>query len=333
MRSPEIEELPPPIDPRRGWPWDSGSPRLPDRTPGGGPWPRISIVTPSYNQGRFLEEAIRSVLLQGYPDLEYIVIDGRSSDNSVSIIEAYAPWIAHWVSEKDNGQSAAINKGWARCTGEILAWINSDDAYLPGAFGKIAAWFDRNPGLDIVYGDCRMTDEAGRFIQNAPTREFALEPLVCNTWFIPQQSTFIRRRVVERIGNLREDLHLAMDWEYWLRAALHDCPIGFLPEMIASFRTYPDAKTYSQSEASGREQLSILSQAFRGPGRIEKILPFKRKAFAQITKWAGEAHYWKKSYWQALALFVRAVWYQPRLLADRGFQEKLKVIAVALSGR
>lgn len=290
-------------------------------------------MTPSYNQGRFLEETIRSVLLQGYPELEYIVIDGGSTDNSVAVIETYAPWIASWVSEKDDGQSAAINKGWARSTGEILAWINSDDTYLPGAFGTIAAWFERHPELDIVYGDCRMTDEAGRFLRNAPTRPFALEPLVCNTWFIPQQSTFIRRRVVEKIGALQEDLHLAMDWEYWLRAALQDCTIGWLPEAIACFRTYPAAKTYAQSIASGREQLQILSQAFRGRGNIAAIRPFKKKAFAQITRWTGEACYWKQSYGRALVYFARALWHQPRLIADRSFREKLKVIAVALSGR
>src|SRR5262245_11264512 len=131
MRCPQLSELPPPPANKKGWPWTEECAQLPDRMPDGSEWPRISIVTPSYNQGAFLEETLRSVLLQGYPNLEYVVIDGGSRDCSVDVIKKYERWIRYWVSEPDRGQSHAINKGFEKTNGDILAYINSDDAYLP----------------------------------------------------------------------------------------------------------------------------------------------------------------------------------------------------------
>src|SRR6476620_5462323 len=127
MRCPDLQELPPPPPGKTGWPWTEASASLPDARPDGIPWPRISIVTPSFNQAQFLEATLRSVLLQGYPDLEYFVLDGKSNDGSVEIIKKYAPWLAYWVSERDGGQSAAINRGLTMSSGLLTTWINSDD--------------------------------------------------------------------------------------------------------------------------------------------------------------------------------------------------------------
>lgn len=146
-----LSELPPPPAGKTGWPWTVETPPLPAVQPGGAPWPRLSIVTPSFNQGDFIEETIRSVLLQGYPNTEYIVMDGGSSDATVAILQKYAPFIAHWRSEPDDGQADAINKGFRLSTGDIRAYLNSDDFYLPGAFAAVAGLFSRLD-CDIVVG-------------------------------------------------------------------------------------------------------------------------------------------------------------------------------------
>jgi glycosyltransferase involved in cell wall biosynthesis len=138
MRSPTLADLPAPPPGKTGWPWTVETKQLSAVRSDGSLWPRISIVTPSYNQGQFIEETIRSVLLQGYPDLDYVVIDGGSSDESVDIIRKYQPWLSYWVSEKDRGQAHAINKGFARGTGSLGAYLNSDDTYLPGALHYVA---------------------------------------------------------------------------------------------------------------------------------------------------------------------------------------------------
>src|SRR5437660_7841664 len=145
MRPPSLIELPSPPVGKMGWPWTEETPPVGAGMHDASVLPRVSIVTPSFNQGPFLEETIRSVLLQGYPDLEYIIIDGGSTDDSVEIIRKYEKWLAYWVSEKDSGQTHAINKGFARSTGEIYAYLNSDDVYLPDALHNIASFFDKQP--------------------------------------------------------------------------------------------------------------------------------------------------------------------------------------------
>ena len=143
MRCPRLAELPPPPEGKTGWPWTVETPRLPPARPDDSPWPSISIVTPSFNQGTYLEETIRSILLQGYPNLEYIIIDGGSTDESAAIIKKYERWLTYWVSEPDQGQPQAINKGFARVSGEIGGYLNSDDFYLSNALSAAAVSFMR----------------------------------------------------------------------------------------------------------------------------------------------------------------------------------------------
>src|SRR6266568_7556231 len=162
MRCPTIAELPPPPIDRVGWPWTEAKDWLPELQPNGQAWPKVTIVTPSYNQGHFLEETIRSVLLQGYPDLEYIVIDGGSTDGSIEIIQRYSKELAHWSSEPDGGPAAGLNKGFRGATGEIFSFLNADDFYLPGAFYRIANIFSADRSVDVVYGDGYMSDVSGR---------------------------------------------------------------------------------------------------------------------------------------------------------------------------
>src|SRR6516162_5188478 len=155
MRCPTLAELPAPPAGKSGWPWTIESAQLPDAMPDGRAWPRISIVTPSYNQGQFIEETIRSVLLQGYPNLEYIVMDGGSKDNTLRVLRKYEHAIHFWTSAPDKGQAEAINKGFARANGEILAWLNSDDVYEMGVFAQVAKFFQQQPDIDVISGRCR----------------------------------------------------------------------------------------------------------------------------------------------------------------------------------
>jgi len=149
MHCPTLKELPSPPPDRQGWPWTEESPQLPNIMPDESSWPRISVVTPSFNQGRYIEETIRSVLLQGYPDLEYIVVDGGSTDGSLDIIRKYEPWLARWISEPDHGQSDAINKGVRMATGEIVNWINSDDCLHSGALKVVAQTYSSGQALSL----------------------------------------------------------------------------------------------------------------------------------------------------------------------------------------
>jgi glycosyltransferase involved in cell wall biosynthesis len=202
----------------RGWPWiKEGECEYSEDKP----WPKISIVTPSYNQGRFIEQTIRSVLLQGYPNLEYIIIDGGSSDETVEIISYYTDWISYWVSEKDEGQADALNKGFGMVTGEIVAWINSDDYYDREAFFKIAKIYMQHP-FSLLCGASKMVTEQGFPIQELYTKKIAYNTLL-KYWqphfCPPQPSLFFQRKVLESLGNLNTSLHYSMDYDLWLRAS------------------------------------------------------------------------------------------------------------------
>src|SRR5882724_1831262 len=163
MRCPSLSELPAPPEGRTGWPWTTESPRV-DGDPAwaASPPPSITVVVPSYEQASFLEETLRSVLLQGHPDLELIVMDGGSKDGSVDIIRRYERWISSWVSEPDGGQSAAINKGWRRATGRLLTWLNSDDTLLPGWAREMTLALGRDAAVDFAYCDVQVVDRDSR---------------------------------------------------------------------------------------------------------------------------------------------------------------------------
>ena len=182
-------------------------------------YPRISIVTPSFNQGQFLEQTILSVLGQNYPNLEYIIIDGGSSDNSVEIIKKYENQIKFWVSEKDNGQCQAINKGFKIASGDILGWLNSDDMYFPGIFNKLIEQIDIEK-TGIYYGECihfKLENEILKSTGSHVTKNFRNGDLTIND-FIIQPSSFWTSMTWMKVGNLNENMHYAFDWEWFIRA-------------------------------------------------------------------------------------------------------------------
>jgi Glycosyl transferase family 2 len=207
--------------------------------------PKVSIITPSLNQARFLEQTIQSVLDQRYPNLEYVVIDGGSMDGSIDIIKKHAGSLAYWVSEPDRGQADALNRGMARATGDILAWINSDDFYYPGAIDGAVAAFSANPDLGFVYGrGNRVNDAAAVITEFSSTRPFDLDALVHGVDYILQPTTFMRRQALHEAGPFDESLHYTFDWDMWMRLGRR-FPAAMIDRMIAASREYASTKTAS----------------------------------------------------------------------------------------
>ena len=241
----------------------------------------VSVVTPSYNQAQFLEETILSVLNQSYPRVEYHVMDGGSTDGSVGILKKYSDRMASWVSEKDKGQADAINRGWRKSSGDILAYLNADDQYKPGAIAAAAGYFEKHPEAGIVYGSC------GSFFTGQPEErtysppEFSLKRLLFEN-FIPQPTVFIRRQVLDKIGVLDLSLRYCLDYDLWLRAAAHGIVFGRVegPPM-ARFRLWTGSKTSSDPEGWAKERLQVLEQLFSDNSVFEKLQPLKKYAQAR----------------------------------------------------
>jgi glycosyltransferase involved in cell wall biosynthesis len=204
--------------------------------------PLVTIVTPSYNQARYVEETIQSVLRQDYPRIQYIVVDGGSGDGSVDIIRRYEDRIDHWLSEPDRGQTDAINKGFAEARGDILAWLNSDDTYEPHAVSEVVEMFKRNPACGLIYGDANLTDEKGKIIGAFPARQTDLRKLRRGYVHIPQQSAFWRAELWKQVGPLDPSFYFAMDYDLWVRLA-RLAPILYHPRVWANFRIHLDSKT------------------------------------------------------------------------------------------
>ena len=247
---PELTELPTPPYGKTGWPWMAASTDVPSQTPAGNAWPRISVVTPSYNQAEFLEATIRSVLLQGYPELEYIILDGGSTDASLEIIERYRPWLSSAVIERDEGQYDAINKGFRTATGDVLTWINSDDMFTPNSFWAVGGIFaDLRPEVEWITGVPSMWDRFGNgatvlqrpILNRELIRLGAYDGVTLN--FIQQEGTFWSRDLWQRAGGcLDTSLSLAADYELWCRFADY-APLHGVSAVLAGNRRHPDQKT------------------------------------------------------------------------------------------
>jgi glycosyltransferase involved in cell wall biosynthesis len=228
------------------------------------PLPLVSILTPSYNQGRFLEETIQSVLSQDYPYLEYIIVDGASTDGSVEIIQRYASQLAWWVSEPDQGQTDAINKGFAHAHGEVLAWLNSDDTYQHGAITQAIESLHAHPEAAMVYADANLIDEQGKVIGHFPSRQTNLKKLLRGSVHIPQQTTFFWARVWQQVGPLDTSFQFAMDYDLWVRLAKL-APLVYTPRLWANFRLHGDGKSVTMDDRCYPEMIRVYQREGGSP--------------------------------------------------------------------
>jgi glycosyltransferase involved in cell wall biosynthesis len=234
--------------------------------------PKISIVTPSYNQARFLERTMLSVLEQPYPNLEYIVIDGGSNDGSVEIIRKFKKKLAYWVSEKDEGQTDAVNKGFARAGGEIFAWLNSDDTYQSDILSQVTAFFERHPDAAAVYSNTNFIDEQDRVIGRFPAAQTDNIKLKRGFVHIPQQACFFRADLWRKVGPLDPSFFFAMDYDLWVRLS-REGHLVYLPDRTwANFRLHSDAKTITADDRCWPEMIRIHK---RDGGSVFSIIMLK----------------------------------------------------------
>ena len=263
MRCPDLAELPPPPPGKTGWPWTSATPNVGEALPNGVTWPKITIVTPSYNYGQFIEETIRSVLLQGYPNLEYIVIDGGSTDCTVDILRKYERYIDFWRSEPDKGQANAINKGFARANGDILAWLNSDDVYEMDVLAQVGEYFQQQPDTDVISGRCLFWhgNDRDHLVAPSPLRTLDDFLKIKTNWLsgrlIVQPEAFFRRRALEMAKGVREEPTYSFDVCLWMDMAKMGCVFGSVNKHWANFRIHDRQKT--SNGVASRQELARLA--------------------------------------------------------------------------
>ncbi len=269
----------------------------------------VSIVTPSFNQAAYLEQAICSVLDQSYREFEYMVVDGGSTDGSLDIIRKYASRLAWWTSSQDQGQADAINQGMRRARGEIVAWLNSDDYYLPGALQGAVEALAAHPGAAMIYGDMLAVDQDGRTINSFRYRQLRLEDLLCFQ-IIGQPAVFMRRAAFERSGGLELSLNFLLDHQLWLRIASQGEMIH-IPQTWAAARYHPRAKNLAQATGFGREAFRILDWAAQEPALRPAWQRVEQRARAAAHRVDARYLLDDGQSWPALRAWTRALALHP----------------------
>ncbi len=251
--------------------------------------PKVSIITPSFNQGRFLEASIRSVLEQDYPEIEYIIVDGGSKDNSVEIIKKYEDRLAWWVSQKDKGHADALNKGFARATGEILAWLNSDDIYFPNAISEAVSILKSHPEVGMVYGDADLIDDSGATVGRFASKQTNYRQMLRGSVHIPQATTFLRADLWRQVGPLDLSLFFSFDYDLWVRLAKVS-QLLYVPQRWANFRIHSEGKTIINDDRCYPDMLRVLEREGGGWLSWLRLRMIARKIFYSWMPWKFRLH-------------------------------------------
>ena len=274
----------------------------------------VSIVTPSYNKGSFIEETILSVKNQTYPHIEHIVVDGGSTDETLDILRRYADSLI-WISEPDEGQSDAINKGWRMSKGEILAYLNTDDTYMPWAVQTAVEFLNNNPDIGMVYGDCNLIDEHGKVIGKFHAKDFESGEMLWGPCVVPQQAAFLRRVVLDEVGYLDINLHMAMDLDLWIRIGLK-FKVKHIPQVLASFRICPGTKSVSQSWGFHTDRFAILDKNFYNLELPEEIRSRRNQAYSYAHFQMGLGYYRNRQMKEARRHLIRSIILSPLRLKE-----------------
>jgi GT2 family glycosyltransferase len=275
------------------------------------------VITPSFNQGQFLEETILSVLHQDYPGVEYLVIDGGSTDCSLDVIRNYEQRLAYWESQPDRGQSNAINKGLGRASGEIVAWLNSDDCYTPGAVRAAVAALEAWSQVDLVFSDTELlVHETGRRRRH-PSGPVDLASLLRDGNIIPQATAFIRRSALDRVGLLDESLHAVMDYDLWLRILRGGQARYLAGTVLATTRLHRDSKSIGRPARFGREFVRVLDKFYAHDAVPVEALHVRRQAYARVFYACAQLAVWhERAYGEAVRWLWLSAWTHPGPIAQ-----------------
>lgn len=333
MNHRDSSSFPSPPNGRQGWPWtgDDNTPLAPPAKDSAAP--SVTVITPSFNQGPYLEEAVRSVILQNHPNLEYLVFDGGSTDESVAVLRKYEPWISSWVSEPDGGQAEAINRGFEQSTGKYLCWLNADDVLYQGFLSRRVAEFAIRPTTDLIYGDVDLGwDVSGKTLLRGEALSFT-EMLRTLNVAVPQQSAMWRRATFERLGGLDPRWHVVLDREFFLRI-FRSGTAEYIPGCCGFFRQHEGAKSVAETTVWVDELPMMYTEFFDQAELDQETRSLERETMASVHLMCSDilraAHDWGGS----LTSLGRAVGWNPRHAISnflsarvRGLRRRLAAIA------
>jgi len=257
------------------------------------------VIVPSYNQAQFIGATLDSILQHNYRQLEFIVVDGGSKDKTLQVLQSYSDARLSWISERDKGQSDALNKGLQRASGDIITYLNSDDLLDPGAITFAVQYFDQHPEVDLLYGDGYFVDAQGRRLSAYKSAPFNLSLCILNGQDLAQPGTFWKSGLSKKIGLFDVDLHYRMDFDYWIRAALAGFRLEYVSGERAAYRLHNESKTVSQRAAFTQDWEIILTRIFQNPDLPDTLLPLKEEAFNVLDWWKTKNLWLDKKYEEA----------------------------------